>query len=280
MKKILITGANSYIGTSFEQYLRQWPEKYDVTTIDMIDGSWRQKKFHGYDVVFYVAGIAHMKETDENRHLYYEINRDLTEETAEKSKREGVKQFVFLSSMSVYGLDIGVITPKTEPNPKTHYGKSKLQAEQLLSTLSTGDFKVAILRPPMVYGKGCKGNFTKLINYVSKYSIFPKVENRRSMIYIETLCDYVRSIISQEKAGLFFPQNHDYVQTAQMVQWIAEAMGKKIKLSKIFGIGIYCIYPFSKIIQKAFGTLIYQGFEELSDIYIDVSLESTVKKSV
>ena len=128
MKKILITGANSYIGTSFEKYLKEnYPDEYIVDTVDMIDGSWREKSFAGYDSVFHVAGIAHQKETKKNAHLYYEVNRDLAVETAKKAKSEGVKQFIFLSSMSVYGMDTGVITKETKPNPKSNYGKSKFQ---------------------------------------------------------------------------------------------------------------------------------------------------------
>ena len=166
MKKILITGANSYIGTSFEQYLQQWPEKYQVTTVDMIDGSWRQKSFAGYDTVYHVAGVAHVKETEENRHLYYEINRDLAVETAKKSKDEGVGQFIFMSSMSVYGLDIGIIHKDTEPSPKTSYGKSKYEAEVQLKKLEDEQFHIAILRPPMIYGRGCKGNFQSIVSYL------------------------------------------------------------------------------------------------------------------
>ena len=125
MKKILITGANSYVGASFEKWLSQWPNEYHVDTIDMIDGTWREKSFAGYDVVFHVAGIAHIKETKENAHQYYEINRDLAFETAQKAKADGVSQFIFMSSMSVYGIESGVITKNTKPSPKSHYGKSK-----------------------------------------------------------------------------------------------------------------------------------------------------------
>lgn len=158
MKKILITGANSYIGTSFEKYVSQWPEKYEIDTVDMIDGSWREKSFAGYDAVFHVAGIAHRKETKENEHLYYEVNRDLAIETARKAKQDGVPQFIFLSSMSVYGKNTGIITQETPIVPKSDYGKSKAEAEKGIEVLQDANFNVAILRPPMIYGKGCKGN--------------------------------------------------------------------------------------------------------------------------
>ena len=148
MKRILITGANSYIGTSFEKFIEEnFSEQYVVDTIDMIDGSWIKKDFSRYDVVFHVAGIAHQKETKDNSQLYYKINRDLAIDVAKKSKADGVKQFVFLSSMSVYGMDTGVITKETKPNPKTNYGKSKLQAENEINTLRDGSFKVCVLRP-------------------------------------------------------------------------------------------------------------------------------------
>ena len=114
MKRILITGAGSYIGTSFEKYLKDFGDEYSVDTVDMVDGSWREKSFSGYDAIFHVAGIAHIKETKDNAHIYYEVNRDLVKDVVEKAKSDNVKQFVFLSSMSVYGLTKGRITEKTK----------------------------------------------------------------------------------------------------------------------------------------------------------------------
>src|SRR5690554_6731837 len=113
MRRVLITGQNSYIGTSVERWLLRDPDKYKVDTIDMKDGSWKEKDFSQYDVVFHVAGIAHIKETSENQDLYYKVNRDLAYETAQKAKEDEVGQFIFLSSMSVYGLENGVIYKDT-----------------------------------------------------------------------------------------------------------------------------------------------------------------------
>ena len=185
MKKILITGANSYIGMSFENYVKKYYSgDYEVDTVDMIDGSWREKDFSGYDTVFHVAGIAHQKETKENAHLYYAVNRDMAIETAQKAKKDGVEHFVFLSSMSVYGMETGIITPQTVPNPKTNYGISKWQAEQGMETLISTTFKVAVVRPPMVYGEGCKGNYQTMAKLARKLPFFPWVENQRSMLYM------------------------------------------------------------------------------------------------
>ncbi|MTL36907.1 NAD-dependent epimerase/dehydratase family protein, partial [Turicibacter sanguinis] len=170
MKKILITGANSYIGTSFEKWVKQWPGQYQVDTIDLIDSTWRETSFKGYDCVYHVAGIAHLKQTEDNKNLYYKVNRDLAIEVAQRAKVDGVYHFIFLSSMSVYGIEQGHITRDTNPNPNCHYGKSKYEAENVILRLVDENYKISILRPPMVYGKGCKGNFIKLNQFTNKIS--------------------------------------------------------------------------------------------------------------
>lgn len=258
MKKILITGANSYVGTSFEKWLSQWPNEYHVDTIDMIDGTWREKSFAGYDVVFHVAGIAHIKETKENEHLYYEINRDLAYETAQKAKSEGVSQFIFMSSMSVYGMDTGVITKDTEPCPKSHYGKSKLQAERQISQLAENTFSVAILRPPMIYGKGCKGNYARLSKLAKITPIFPDIHNQRSMIYVGNLSEFLRELIGTKASGLFLPQNAEYVCTSELVKEIAKANGKKICFTKSFSPVLNKLIDKNSFFRKIFGNFVYK----------------------
>ncbi|NLL06777.1 MAG: NAD-dependent epimerase/dehydratase family protein [Clostridiaceae bacterium] len=256
MKRVLITGKNSYIGTSVENWLKKEPSKYDVDSVDMKDGLFREKDFSKYDVVFHVAGIAHIKETKANKHLYYEVNRDLAYETAKKAKEEGVRQFVFLSSMSVYGIEFGVIDNSTLLKPNSSYGKSKLQAEELIRQLEDKSFSIATIRPPMVYGKGCKGNYTRLSGFAIKTPIFPNIRNKRSMIFIDNLSQFVKQVIDNESSGLFFPQNAEYVATSDMVQLIASAHGKKVIMTKLFN-------PFLRIlnismVNKMFRDLVYE----------------------
>ena len=171
VKHILITGAKSYIGQSFEEWaIQYYSEYFQIDTIDMIDGSWRKKDFSSYDVVFHVAGIAHAdvgKVSEERKAFYYKINRDLAIEVAQKAQNSGVKQFVFMSSMIIYGASAGlgrkkVITQKTQPKPANFYGDSKWQADQGVRDLDNTEFHVAVLRPPMIYGKGSKGNYPVL----------------------------------------------------------------------------------------------------------------------
>lgn len=274
MKRILITGANSYIGTSFEKYIKDnFPNDFQVDTIDMIDGSWREKSFKGYDTVYHVAGIAHSdsgKISKEKEKLYRSVNTDLTIETAKKAKADGVKQFIFMSSMIVYGesSSIGkekIITKDTKPKPANCYGDSKLQAELGIKQLEDEAFKIAIIRPPMVYGKNSKGNFHSLEKYAKKLKIFPYVKNERSMLYIENLVKFIKIIISNADSGIFYPQNKEYSNTSEIVKMIAEANGKKIILCKGFGWLLRLMSLFVRKINKAFGNFSY--CQEMSDYH-------------
>lgn len=257
MRRILITGANSYIGTCFAAYMGQWQDTYQVDTVDMLGESWREKDFSSYDCLFHVAGIAHVKETSENEHLYYEVNRDLALATAQKAKESGVKQFVFLSSMSVYGLMEGAITRDTPTAPTSHYGKSKLQAEEGMRKLESDTFSVTILRPPMVYGEGCKGNYQMLVKLAKALPVFPDYHNQRSMIHIDRLCAVVKEAIDNPRSGLILPQDETYVCTCQMVQQIAQSMGKKMHLTKALNPLVSIAKRFTAPGKKAFGSLYY-----------------------
>lgn len=284
MKKILITGANSYIGTSFENYLKQWPNDYQVDTVDMVDGSWRQKSFAGYDTVFHVAGIAHSdtgKANADQQAFYYKINRDLAMESAAKAKHDGVKQFVFMSSMIVYGgsAPLGkqkIITKDTVPQPGNFYGDSKLQAEKGIVVLQSDGFNIVVLRPPMIYGKGCKGNYQTLVKLALKLPVFPDVENQRSMLYIENLCEFVRLTIENNEHGIFYPQNAEYSNTSQMVQMIAQAHGKNIRLVKGFEWLLKLLGLFTKYVDKAFGSLAYVKSLNDSNSYQLYSLQESI----
>ncbi|MFL2095840.1 NAD-dependent epimerase/dehydratase family protein [Marinilactibacillus psychrotolerans] len=258
MKKILITGKNSYVGKSLEKWLENHPDRYSIDSISLRNDSWKKKDFSDYDVVFHVAGIAHIRETKENAPYYYKVNRDLAYEVAQKARIEGVKQFIFLSSMSVYGIETGVIDNNTTPNPNSNYGKSKLQAEELITSLGDVSFKVAILRPPMIYGKGCKGNYTRLVRLALKIPVFPDIENKRSMIYIDNLCEFVRLLIDSSSSDLFLPQDKEYVCTSDMVKRIAEIHGKQIRMTRLFNPLLRLLK--TSTINKVFGDLVYEKY--------------------
>lgn len=282
MKKILITGANSYVGSSFKKWLSRYPDEYIIDTLSLRDDKWRNGTFEGYDTVLHTVGIAHVNAKPEMEALYYEINRDLTIQTAKKSKDDQVKQFIFLSSIIVYGDSSKINKPKiidkyTVPTPSNFYGNSKLQAEDSIRPLENDEFKVAIIRPPMIYGKGSKGNYPKLAKAAQLLPVFPDVNNERSMLHIDNLCEFLKLIIDNEDKGIFFPQNKEYVKTSDMVQMIAEVQGKKIRLTKLFNPIIEILGKYISITDKVFGNLVYT--KELSDYKNEYRIKD-FKKSI
>lgn len=269
-KKVLITGAHSYIGESFEAYAKAYyTDNFQIETIDMIDGSWRDEDFSAYDAVLHVAGIAHAdigNVSEETKKKYYAVNTDLAIEVAKKAKNEGVKQFVFMSSMIIYGDSVRfgerrVITRNTPPAPANFYGDSKWQADKGIRALADENFNVAVLRPPMIYGKGSKGNYPTLANLARKLPVFPDIDNERSMLYIENLCEFLCKIMLVGAGGVFIPQNGEYTKTADMVKEIAEVRGRNIRKLKILNPVVYVASKIpgkiSGMVNKAFGNMIY-----------------------
>lgn len=264
MKRILITGINSYLGGRFRQYMEQFPE-YATVSISMRDGSWRGENFTGFDVVYHVAGLAHSDNgriSPEKAQKYYEINTELTKELAKKAKREGVKQFIFMSSAIVYGDSAPIgrrrrIDRSTVCTPANCYGDSKLQAELGLRRLEDKNFRVVILRPPMIYGPGCKGNYPVLSLFAQRLPVFPYVDNERSMLFVDNLMAFVKLMIDNEESGTFFPQNAEYSNTSELVRMIAEAHGKKLILVRGFTWALKFLGFFTALVDKAFGSLSY-----------------------
>ena len=287
MKKVLITGANSYIGTSFENYVMQCHD-YQIDTVDMIDSTWRDKSFSEYDSVFHVAGIAHSdtgKVSEERKQFYYQINTDLTIETAEKAKADGVGQFIFMSSAIVYGDSAPIgklkrITRDTPVAPANFYGDSKVQAENGLLKLADESFHVVILRPPMIYGKGSKGNYPQLSKFAQKLPLFPYIKNERSMLYIGNLTEFVKLMIDNNESGIFYPQNAEYVATSEMVQVIAQAHGKKIRLVKGTTVPLKAMSHVTGLVNKAFGNLSYDmSMSEYKENYRKFSFEESIRQT-
>lgn len=288
MKKILITGAGSFIGTTFEKYMSRWPEKYQVDTVDMVDGSWREKSFVGYDSVYHVAGIAHSdvgNVSEERKAFYYKINTDLTIETAKKAKADGVKQFIFMSSAIVYGDSAPIgkkkrITRDTPVAPANFYGDSKVKAEEGILPLSDDRFKVCVLRPPMIYGPGSKGNYPVLAKFAQKLPMFPYVDNERSMLYVENLMEFVRLMVENEESGIFWPQNSEYVKTCDMVKAIATVHGKKVAVVKGFGWALNLMSHVTGLVNKAFGNLSYdQELSRYKGNYQVCSFEESIRRT-
>lgn len=275
MKKILITGRNSYIGNA----VKNWLEKvgYNVESIDVHGSGWEKISFRDYDVLIHVAGIVHQRETESNRHLYHEVNTVLAVKIFKKAMREGVKQFIFFSSGAVFTQSdkknrIIMIDEQSKCHPRTEYGKSKHNAELgMLKALRNrneeekDNFKLAIIRPPMVYGPGAKGNYNSLAQAAVKLPVFPYVKNQRSVLFIDNLCECVRLIIENNDEGFFYPQDGEYICTSDMVRLIANCHGRKIVLIPGFGFFFSIMGNCVNMVNKVFGTFIYD--KKLSEHY-------------
>lgn len=280
MKRILITGAGSYIGQSVKQYLGQWPESYHVEALSLRGDDWRQFSFRGFDAILHAAGIVHQpksKNDPAESELYDRVNHRLAVEVAEKAKSEGVGQFLFLSTEAVYGLcapvgEMVTITKDTPLHPVDHYGVSKAKAEAALAALRDEQLKVVILRLPMIYGKGCKGNYQTLAKLARKLPVFPLVENQRSMLYIDNFCEFFRLLVEDGADGLFCPQNEEYVSTCDMVNRIAHANGRGILLVRGFAWALKLLHPVTEMADKAFGSLCYD--HSLSDYRVNYCIKS------
>ncbi|WP_444684989.1 NAD-dependent epimerase/dehydratase family protein [Alkalicoccus luteus] len=283
MKKVLITGESSYIGKQFEAWLNKTKDKYQVTKISVRDNSWKKINFSSFDVVLHLAGIAHVSRDPNMEDLYYKVNRDLTVEIAQKAKFEGVGQFIFMSSIIVYGdssKDKRVIGRDTLARPSNFYGQSKLEAEQRITEMEDQTFNIVIIRPPMIYGKGSKGNYPKLAKAAKKLPLFPDIENQRSMLHIDNLCEFLRLLIDNNESGLFFPQNAEYVKTSEMVKLIGEAHGKKVRLTKVFNPVLGIMGRKIGIINKVFGNLIYdQNLSCYKDNYRIRDLHESIRRT-
>lgn len=282
MKNILILGKKSYIGESLFLWLSQYPDRYKVDIISTLNYEWKNTDFSFYDVVIDLAGIAHINNaTAKMKSLFYAINRDLTIEIAKHAKEKKVKHFIYFSSMNVYGDYCNHIIDKSKTNPTSFYGDSKLQGDIGVQKLKNKNFIISVLRPPFVYGKNCSGNYNKISSIAKKTPVFPDFKNKKSMIYIDNLCEFIRFIIDNNSGGYFTPQNKELVSTSDLVREIAKQNKKKILFTKFFNIIIHIGNKISPTIRRAFAND-YYDLSLSSDYnfnYCLVSFKDSIKRT-
>ena len=283
MKKILITGAGSYVGESVRRYILSTSSDFQIDAVDTMGDSWKKADYSQYDVVYHVAGIAHVNADPKLEALYYKVNRDLTIEVAKHAKAAGVKQFIFMSSQIVFhesqSLKTEVLTAQTKENPNGFYGDSKLQAELGIKPLEDENFKVCILRPCMIYGPNSKGNFPRLAKLACKTPVFPCWHNKRSMLYIDNLAEFVKQAILRELSGTFYPQNRELADTVEIIRFFAKAAGHRIWITRLLNpfvwLGSFVLQP----INKMFATYYYDPKMSKMDFdYQLVSFEESLKR--
>lgn len=268
---------------------------YQIDAVDTMGDNWKKADYTKYDVVFHVAGIAHVNADPKMEPLYYKVNCNLTIEVAKHAKAAGVRQFIFMSSQIVFhesqSLKAEVLTAETKPAPNGFYGNSKLQAENGLwylvknqkenSTKSQGEnqMKICILRPCMIYGPNAKGNFLRLAKLACKTPVFPEWHNKRSMLYIDNLAEFVKQAIERELEGTFYPQNRELADTVEIIRYFAKEAGHKIWITKLLNpfvwMGSLVLLP----INKMFATYYYNPkMSKMEFDYQLVSFEESLKQ--
>jgi nucleoside-diphosphate-sugar epimerase len=261
--KILVTGANGFVGQRFLNYNRT---TFDIEIISLRNDDWKTKNFANIDAVIHLAGKAHeMQKIDDQ--IYFDINYELTKKLFEKVKNEGVKQFIYISSTKVYGDDeYDNLNEQSPCNPTDAYGKSKLQAEQYL--LAQTNTIVSIVRPPLIYGPGVKGNMQKIMELCNSNKPLPfaNIQNKRSMVYVDNLIELINAITFQKKAGVFIGGDVVPLSTTTLVAEIRSALGKKRNL---FSIPIFV----RKLLKKLKPALYIRLF---GSFYVDTTVTNRV----
>jgi len=253
--KLLITGSTGFVGSYF---VSKYKDKYEIKTFSFLKDDINTLDCNEIDVVFHLSALVHqMNGADAIE--YEKVNVRQTLDLTKKAKESGVKHFVFMSTVKVYGEETSsVYTENTICNPEDEYGKSKLKAELELLKLENENFKISILRTPIIYGYGVKANIKNLVNLVNKVPVLPfgKIDNRRSMVYVGNICHLVDEIITQQKAGIFLASDDEPLSTSMLIKLIAKNLRKRVYLIKI-----PFFESFLKILKPSFHKRLYGSLE-------------------
>lgn len=262
--KILVTGATGYLGSNFIKFCK---EEYEFVQFSLVKNKLESINFKDIDTVLHCAALVHQKK--EHPYSYYnEINTEYPKLLAKLAKDNGVKHFVFISTIAVYGLDQEKIHLGTPFNIQNDYAKSKLEAEKVLMDMQTENFKISIVRPPMIYGKNAPGNIQNLKVLIQNFRIIPLggLNNLRTFVYIDNLCFGLKRIIELEKNGEFLISDSESVSTTHLISEMANSMKKRVILVNISVGAFFIKYLFPNLYKKLFTNLVIDNSETLSKL--------------
>lgn len=260
MKKLLITGANGFIGSHF---INQYKETYNIKTFSFLKDDFETIDYNEMDAIIHLSALVHQMD-GASASEYEKVNVTQTLQLAKKAKDAGVRHFIFMSTVKVYGEESDTIYTETTPcHPKDDYGMSKLHAEQELQALENEHFIVSIIRTPIVYGAGVKANINNLINLIQKVPVLPfkNTKNQRSMVYVGNLCALLEKILEQQESGIFLACDDTSLSTTQFIREITLALGKKCYLINIPLFENLLKYLKPTFYQRLFGNLIVDNTE-------------------
>ncbi|MFT5660634.1 MAG: nucleoside-diphosphate-sugar epimerase [Sulfurimonas sp.] len=232
MTNILVTGATGFIGSYF---IDKYDEKYNIKTFSFVNDDFCSIEFNKINTIIHLSALVHQM-FGGSKEEYEKVNVTQTLQLVEKAKENGVKHFIFMSTVKVYGEETEIIyNEKSICTPVDDYGKSKLKSELKLQKLEDENFKISIIRTPIVYGYGVKGNMGNLINLIKKVPILPfaKINNKRSMVNIGNLCHLVDVLIEKKKSGVYLASEDIPLSTTSLIQLISKELNKKVYLLKV-----------------------------------------------
>lgn len=227
--KIVLTGATGFVGTNLHNYLEV---SNQIEYLKVRFKNNQQFNFNG-NVLIHIAAKAHDLKKVSNYQEYYDANYELTKQLFDAFLISEAQLFIFFSSVKAVADDVnGLINENQKPNPKTHYGKSKLLAENyILSKELPPNKRIFILRPCMIHGPGNKGNMNLLYQLVSKGLPWPlgAFENKRSFCSIENVCFVINEIIENRSipSGVYNLADDQAISTKRLIELIAISQNKK-----------------------------------------------------
>ena len=283
MMRVLITGAHSFIGgAARERFAREDGVQAEMASVR--GDAWRALDLSRYDCVVHAAGLAHVRARGAADEAYDQVNHRLTAALAARAKDAGVRQFIFLSSIIVFGEasragERREIGRGAQPAPADAYGRSKLDAEAALRALADDRFCVPVLRPPLVYGRGCKGNYNALARLARALPVFPQFDNRRSALYVGNLAELICRAALERRAGTFHPRDGDACSTSELARLICAAHGKRMRLSRALSPLVRAAGR-GGIVRRAFGDMSYAAdVEDYPGDYRKYSLEEGIRRT-
>lgn len=286
--RILISGKDSYIGDHIADWLKSSKNNnFEVDVIDVRNPDWISFDFSSYDTIVHVAGIVHRKDIT-SAEIYEKVNTQLPYDIAKKAKKDGVSQFIFLSTMAVYGigkrLTENYVDITTPINPTNLYGKSKYDAEKKLRTLEDSNFIITIIRPPNVYGKGCKGSYISgYASIVKNLPIIPEayVNVKQSVLYIDNLCEFLKLLILNKDSGIYLPQDDKAISAVELMEAISDTKGYSRNKSKFLG-HIAKLFSFTTLALKGFGGVAYRqsASQYKGGNYVVVPFEEAIRRTL
>lgn len=236
--KIYVTGANGFVGTNLRRYLEG--SKFEIQSIGREQlNTIPEIHIDNNSAIVHLAGKAHDLKRISKPDEYYQVNYQLTKELYDAFLRSSACKFIFISSVKASADSVDDILSEIDtPNPQTHYGKSKLMAEEYIQSQALPEGKsYYILRPCMIHGPGNKGNLNLLYKLVSKGIPYPLAafKNKRSFLSVENLCFTIRELLERNNvpSGIYNLADDETLSTNELIQLIARASNKKHKLWKI-----------------------------------------------